>query len=1080
MFWKSKVNYFACAALAVCVTASLAQAQVAQTLSVDATVPALGKDLRGAPRATGMSMDVTPIDRSNLRISGMGSPRGLGCPMDAEIVHNGVDYAVDADLGNFGSFPASSLLGGSFLLGGTNRQLCQIQHVSINLAPAPIDTSVILRIHAGCPAVGDAACDGAPLLFEDTFAFTGVPTGIVVLDFDLPGVVVPDNIHISVEYTDANLGWIAADFPPDPALMPQPPAYIGAPVTGGWTFCGPASSGNFACDLFSAGGTGAFGEAIFQVLAVPAPENGACCDTRTGMCTEVLTIDDCVVDARDLFFNNFFPGATCETLPVPCDMSAFVQACDMMDTLEGETVCTEADEYNSGCFSDLDPVNGAFNAPPLPIGGTVCGTTGLVLTADGMAFAADNDWYKLEITDLEAQVSLTIQSEVEVLFGIIDTGGVDTCPATFPFVGGGLTSPAGATTVVSECLTQGTWYVIVQPTGGDANLGLCAGDFTYRLTTTTVPSCIVVSCPAGSSGQISDLQGQGGAGTLGVISDLNRGNAVAENFSPQGNATLESITVFGAFFEGAFLPCSDGATGTPGDDDYTVTYFLSNPVTDLPGVEIASFSVTATETPTGRNLAGLPEVEVTAAHPPVDVSSQNCFWVEFTNNTTGCAFLILTAPPGDAISIDRDPGTEFDAADTADHDMAICLDTNIAIDGCTSAIEFTGACCLPFGPCQETSFTNCANQNGIFAGPATVCGVDTDCTGACCVPDLDMGLQTGTATCQILTYQNCMTVAGGNFFAFLGVGTDCADSPCATGSCCLRDGGCRDFASFGIITHRPNCAPQYISNEPGNFFDRSLLSTPFNLTNGEIGGFTEGGACSGLFPDTACPQPSVFNAFDVGCNDSVTYNNAGLGAAGNANNGLIDQPDHTCFGGASAEGNGAYWLTFTASNLQTEVSACATTAVNDTVLSVYTSTSFNPAGDIGGPNGADFEVACNDDAADPCNGDDGNFNAEVCIDTVPGQQYWVQVSSFTTADQGEITITVTCADDACTAAPTCATCTSDIDGDNDRDGADIQAFANELISPTPNLCADTDNSGTIDLGDIANFVSEVLAGGTCP
>ena len=435
-----------------------------------------------------------------------------------------------------------------------------------------------------------------------------------------------------------------------------------------------------------------------------------------------------------------------------------------------------------------------------------------------------------------------------------------------------------------------------------------------------------------------------------------------------------------------------------------------------------------------------------------------------------------TAPPGDGLSAQRNFPADFQIGDASNFDLGVCWNIGRQAISCADSIDFSGACCLPNGPCQVLTLSSCFGQDGIFAGVDTTCG-DTDCMGACCVPDLDMGVPTGTATCQIVTYQNCVTAAG-SIFAFLGVGTDCADSPCAAGSCCFADGSCQDFANAFQVVNRPSCQPQLISDEPGNTFDRLNTFTLPPLTN--VGAFTEGGACTSGFADPVCPQPSVFNALDVGCNGSVTLNNAGLGAAGNSSNGTIDQPDMSCFGGGpAAEGNGAFWLTFEASNLQTLVSTCSTTAVNDTVLSVYTSTGLNPANDIFN-NGEAFEVACNEDAVPNCNGDGGNFNAEVCLDTVPGQRYWVQVASFDVASQGEITTTITCADDVCDAPAPCATCTSDVDGDNDRDGADIQAFANELISPTPNLCADTDGSGTIDLGDIANFVSEVLAGGTCP
>ncbi len=810
---------------------------------------------------------------------------------------------------------------------------------------------------------------------------------------------------------------------------------------------------------------------------------GACCDTRDGTCVDGVDVATCAPTVRDAFFARFLSAnAVCADFDPPCAATAFTLACDVNDIVEGET-CSTADEFNSGCFSDLDPVNGAFNGPVLTSGDTVCGISGTNFDPSSGTTFNDLDHYEFNLVDIETQVIFSFEAEFDALIGIVNTAGSVGCPpaggtgALAPFFPGtGTLVTAGNQATIQACLPAGTWYFIV---GTDLNSAPqpCTADLTYRLTYDAFTPCITIECPVGSNGLTPNAIGNGPDGITFATSDRAIGFSVAESFTPAAASMVTEVTWWGAYFDTGFAVCPDGAMGTPMDDDWEITYYINDDLNNLPGNLLAGpFSVTATETPTGRIIGGDAEVEFTATHPPVAVTAGNCHWVEISNNTTGCFFAMSTAPPGDGLSAQRNLPADFVVGDASNFDLGVCWNIGLQAISCPDSIDFQGACCLPFGPCQVLTLSNCLGQDGIFAGVDTVCGVDTDCTGACCVPDT----MAGTASCQILTYQQCVTVStnGNNIFEFLGLGTDCADSPCATGNCCFADGSCQDFANSFVVTHRPNCQPQLISDEPGNIFDRlnTFTAPPFLA----VGGFTEGGACTIGFGDPVCPQPSVFNALDVGCNGSATLNNAGLGVAGNSSNGTIDQPDMSCFGGGpAAEGNGAFWLTFEASNLQTLVSTCSTTAVNDTVLSVYTSTGLNPANDIFN-NGEAFEVACNEDAVPNCNGDGGNFNAEVCLDTVPGQRYWVQVASFDVASQGEITTTITCADDVCDAAAPCATCTSDVDGDNDRDGADIQAFANELISPTPNLCADTDGSGTIDLGDIANFVSEVLAGGTCP
>ena len=61
------------------------------------------------------------------------------------------------------------------------------------------------------------------------------------------------------------------------------------------------------------------------------------------------------------------------------------------------------------------------------------------------------------------------------------------------------------------------------------------------------------------------------------------------------------------------------------------------------------------------------------------------------------------------------------------------------------------------------------------------------------------------------------------------------------------------------------------------------------------------------------------------------------------------------------------------------------------------------------------------------------------------------------------------------------TCLSDINGDTQRDGADVQDFLNCLLSTGPGCaCADLDGSFTLDTGDVILFVDDLLLGDPCP
>ncbi len=66
------------------------------------------------------------------------------------------------------------------------------------------------------------------------------------------------------------------------------------------------------------------------------------------------------------------------------------------------------------------------------------------------------------------------------------------------------------------------------------------------------------------------------------------------------------------------------------------------------------------------------------------------------------------------------------------------------------------------------------------------------------------------------------------------------------------------------------------------------------------------------------------------------------------------------------------------------------------------------------------------------------------------------------------------------AAPPCW-CMSDMNNDGVRDGADIQAFVDCMLSGGADCaCADLNRDGALDVSDIGTFVGDLLTGAACP
>lgn len=63
---------------------------------------------------------------------------------------------------------------------------------------------------------------------------------------------------------------------------------------------------------------------------------------------------------------------------------------------------------------------------------------------------------------------------------------------------------------------------------------------------------------------------------------------------------------------------------------------------------------------------------------------------------------------------------------------------------------------------------------------------------------------------------------------------------------------------------------------------------------------------------------------------------------------------------------------------------------------------------------------------------------------------------------------------------TVCNCPGDLNGDGFRNGADIQNFARCFTGASACICADVNGIGGVNSADVTAFVTDLLAGATCP
>ena len=283
--------------------------------------------------------------------------------------------------------------------------------------------------------------------------------------------------------------------------------------------------------------------------------------------------------------------------------------------------------------------------------------------------------------------------------------------------------------------------------------------------------CADVSCEANCQAagcQLADLGGHGADGIIGATSDTNpdAGYIVADTFNPTASGVVSNVCWWGMYID--FSGPSDcGATGPGTGDSFTISYYLDDSSSAIPGTLLAGpFEVSASVNATGdvipSSIGDIVQYEYSASHPAVNVESGSCYWISISNQTTAtCFWLWETAPPGDSRSAQDNGGWG-----ESDYDLAFCVDIDIAADACGI---YTGPCCFLDDTCEMMSAADCLAAEGEYKGDNLTCADVNDCLpipGACCFAD---------SCLDNTTDQDCAAFGG----LFMGDGTDCNNVECA-------------------------------------------------------------------------------------------------------------------------------------------------------------------------------------------------------------------------------------------------------------------------------------------------------------
>lgn len=261
----------------------------------------------------------------------------------------------------------------------------------------------------------------------------------------------------------------------------------------------------------------------------------------------------------------------------------------------------------------------------------------------------------------------------------------------------------------------------------------------------------------------------------------------------------------------------------------------------------------------------------------------------------------------------------------------------------------------------------CAAPQSITVGATaidnTLAGTDGP-ANACATMGADLWydyLATGNGT---LTVSTCNTI---DFDSIIAIHSGLTCPPAAPIACNDDNAGAGCTGNTSEVSTAVTSGTHYLIRVGG--WNGDTGSGTLNLS------FSGGGG--GLANDD-CATPTA-----VACGSSTTVNNATATTA-------VNDPLLSCFFGGPAQGLGSVWFSFVAPGTQVTLDTSAS-AVSDTVMGLFEGTC-----------GSLTELACDDD------GGTGLRSLISYNFLTPGNTYLVEVTSFSAASLGSITLDITC------------------------------------------------------------------------
>ncbi len=212
--------------------------------------------------------------------------------------------------------------------------------------------------------------------------------------------------------------------------------------------------------------------------------------------------------------------------------------------------------------------------------------------------------------------------------------------------------------------------------------------------------------------QLPDQAGHGSGGTIGAVSELTQGFAVAERVTSDVAVSISTVCWWG-FYVDVDVVVADCGVPAPADA-FTISIFANT--FGCPGSEpdtkqqAGPFAVTVSRAATGNLIPNpfggdLVEYEYTATLPtPIPLGTGQCAWIQIVNDTEKteplCDWLWSTAP-GDGLSWQGGMPNDFD--------MALCVEFDLGDpDNCQEATN--PACGAGAGACWQVNGTPGCND----------------------------------------------------------------------------------------------------------------------------------------------------------------------------------------------------------------------------------------------------------------------------------------------------------------------------------------------------------------------------------